>query len=667
MIVQDGAAYGRVQEATLRVHRLGVDDFLIVVRGQQVNHFTRVTQPDRAERFHFARFERQQHFFDVGEGAAFTLRTRLALGQVVDSQHHVLGRNRNRLARSGRQNVVRRQHQHAGFDLRFRRQRNVYRHLVAVEVGVERRANQRVDLDCFAFHQHRLECLNAQTVKGRSAVQHHRMVFDDLFQDVPNDRFLLFHHFLGLLDGGAVPGLFQPVIDKRLEQFQRHLLRQTALVQLEFGTDHDHRTSGVVHALAQQVLPEASLLALERVRQRLQRTVVRATQHAATASVVEQRVDGFLQHALFVAHDDFGSVQVHQLLQPVVAVDDAAIKVVQVGGGKTAAVQWNQGTQLRRNHRNHIQNHPVRLVAALAECLDNFQALGVLEPLLQRVLVLHLLAQFARQSFNVNPLQQFLDGFRAHHGLEAGGTVLLVQFAVLGFVLDDFVIFYRRVSRLDHHVSLEVQNRFKIAQRDVEQVPDAAGQSLEEPHMRAGGSQLDVAQALTPYFRERHFHAALVADDAAMLHPLVLAAQTLPIRYRTENARAKQSITLRLEGPVVDGFGLGYFAMRPAPDLLRRGQADADGVKISDRVCHVKGARTIQGGPPLSRGRTPPLRGSQNQCRVSGFQFPVWPGSPSRLWPAGWGATSRRLTFLKPVSRTLLRRQHSAIQLKAES
>ena len=253
--------------------------------------------------------------------------------------------------------------------------------------------------------------------------------------------------------------------------------------------------------------------------------------------------------------------------------------------------------------------------------------------------MLHLLAQFARQAFDINPLQQFLDGFRAHHGFEAGRAVLLVQFAVLGFVLDDFVIFYWRIARLDYNVSLEVQDGFEIAQRDVEQVPDAAGQSLEEPHMRAGGRQLDVAQALTPYFRERHFHTALVADDPAMLHPLVLSAETFPIRHRTENARAKQPIALRLECPVVDGLGLGYLAMRPASDFLRRGQADADGVKISDRVGHVKGARTIQGGPPLSRGRTPPLGDSRNQCRVSGFQFPVWSGFPSRLWPAGWGAT----------------------------
>ena len=444
------------------------------------------------------------------------------------------------------------------------------------------------------------------------------MVFNDLFQDVPNDRFLLLHHFLGLLDGGAVSGLFQPVIDERLEQFQRHLLRQAALVQLEFGTDHDDGTSGVVDALAQQVLTEASLLALQRVGQRLQRTVVGATQHAATASVVEQRVHGFLQHALFVAHDDFRSVQVHQLLQPVVAVDDAAIEIVQIGGGETAAVQWNQGTQLRRNDRNHVQNHPVRLVAALAEGLDHLQALGVLEPLLQRALMLHLLAQFAGQAFDFDALQQFLDGLGAHHGLEAGGTVLLVEFAVLGFVLDDFALFYRRIARLDHHVGLEVEHGLKIAQRDVEQVPDAAGQSLEEPHVRAGRSQLDVAQALAADFRQRDFHAALVADHAAVLHALVLAAQTLPVGYRTENARAEQAIALRLEGAVVDGLGLGDFAMRPAPDFFRRGQADADGVEIGDRVCHVKGARTIQGGPPLPAVVRRRYAAPETSRRVSG-------------------------------------------------
>ena len=46
VIVQDGASDGRVQEAALRVHWLGVDDFLIVVGGQQVDHFTGVAQTE---------------------------------------------------------------------------------------------------------------------------------------------------------------------------------------------------------------------------------------------------------------------------------------------------------------------------------------------------------------------------------------------------------------------------------------------------------------------------------------------------------------------------------------------------------------------------------------------------------------------------------------------
>src|ERR1700690_2521113 len=125
-----------------------------------------------------------------------------------------------------------------------------------------------------------------------------------------------------------------------------------------------------------------------------------------------------------------------------------------------------------------------------------------------------------------------------------------------------------------------------------------------------------MAETLAANLAESDFDAALIANHSAMLHALVLAAQTFPIRYRTENARAKQAITLRLEGPVVDGFGLGYLTVRPAPDFFRRGQTDADGVEIGDGVCHVKGARTIQGGPPLSRGRTPPQAALENsRCR----------------------------------------------------
>src|SRR5437588_12361439 len=120
-----------------------------------------------------------------------------------------------------------------------------------------------MQLDRFAFNQHRLERLNAETVKGWSAVEKDWMILDDLFQNVPNHRILLLDQFLGLLDRGAMAALLKTMIDEGLKQFERHLLRKTALVQLQLRTNDDHRTSRVVDALAEQVLAEPALLAFE--------------------------------------------------------------------------------------------------------------------------------------------------------------------------------------------------------------------------------------------------------------------------------------------------------------------------------------------------------------------------------------------------------------------
>src|SRR2546423_12220266 len=137
--------------------------------------------------------------------------------------------------------------------------------------------------------------------------------------------------------------------------------------------------------------------------------------------------------------------------------------------------------------------------------------------------------------------------------------------------------------------------------------------------MRAGRSQLDVSQALTANFRQRNFHAALVADHAAVLHALVLAAEALPIGYRAEDAGAEQAVPLRLEGSVVDSLRFGDFAMRPAPDFFRRRQADADCIEIRNRVLHFERARTKQGIPPLPAVLTRPLTELLQQVLSSRF------------------------------------------------
>ena len=62
---------------------------------------------------------------------------------------------------------------------------------------------------------------------------------------------------------------------KGSKRTKRHLLRQTALIQFELGTDHDDRPTGVIHPFAREVLTESSALALEHVAERFERTVRR--------------------------------------------------------------------------------------------------------------------------------------------------------------------------------------------------------------------------------------------------------------------------------------------------------------------------------------------------------------------------------------------------------
>ena len=520
-------------------------------------------------------------FADVVEHHALAGFVLAFLAEVIKTQHDVLRRHDDRLAVGGRQDVVGRHHQNARFQLRFERQRNVHGHLVAVEVGIEGGAYQRMKLDRFAFDQHRLERLDAEAMQGRGAVEQHRMLADHLFENVPNFRLFFLDQLLGLLDGLAETLRLKPRIDERLEQLERHLLRQTALMQLEFGTDHDHRTAGVIDALAEQILAEAALLALQHVGERLQRTLVGARDDAAAAAIVEQRVDRFLQHTLFVAHDDVRRLQLDQPLQTVVAVDDAAIEVIQVRRGEAAAIQRNERTQFRRDHGDDRHDHPFRAVAGIDERFDNLQPLDELLRLLAAVAAGDLDAQIFAQFGEVDGLQQNADRFRADHGGEAVVAVFVLRLVVLVFG-QKLTLLERRQARFDDDVILEIEDALEVLQRHVEHQADARRQRLQEPDMRHRRGQFDMAHAVAAHLLHRHFDAAFFADDALVLHALVLAAQAFVVLHGPEDARAEQAIAFRLEGAVVDGLRLLNLAMAPAQDLVRAGQRNLDPVEGGD-------------------------------------------------------------------------------------
>ena len=182
-------------------------------------------------------------------------------------------------------------------------------------------------------------------------------------------------HLLGAFHRRHVALFHEAVVDEGLEELEGHLLGKTALVEPQVGPDGDDGAARVVDALAQQVLAEAALLSLEHVRKRAQRALVGARDGPAAPAVVEEHVDGLLEHPLLVADDDLRGIELLQPLEPVVAVDDATVEVVEIGGGKAPAVQGNQRPQVRRDHGDRRENHPLGSVARLAQGFDDAQTL----------------------------------------------------------------------------------------------------------------------------------------------------------------------------------------------------------------------------------------------------------------------------------------------------
>src|SRR5690606_10321907 len=99
---------------------------------------------------------------------------------------------------------------------------------------------------------------------------------------VPHLRARTLDHALCALDVLRVAQVDKALDHERLEQLECHLLGQTALVELELRADDDDRAAGVVDALSEQVLAEATLLSLEHVAKGLEGAVACAGDGASS-------------------------------------------------------------------------------------------------------------------------------------------------------------------------------------------------------------------------------------------------------------------------------------------------------------------------------------------------------------------------------------------------
>src|SRR5439155_19965806 len=132
------------------------------------------------------------------------------------------------------------------------------------------------------------------------------------------------------------------------------------------------------------------------------------------------------------------------------------------------------------------------------------------------------------------------------------------------------------------HVRSEVDDPLEVLRGDVEQVAQPRRDALEVPDVRDRRGQLDVAHPLPSHLGPGDLHAAPLADDPLEPDPLVLPAVALPVAGGTEDPLAEQAVTLGLEGAVVDGLRLLHLAVGPGSDLIVRGQADPELVKVID-------------------------------------------------------------------------------------
>ena len=166
--------------------------------------------------------------------------------------------------------------------------------------------------------------------------------------------------------------------------------------------------------------------------------VAGARDRAAAAAVVEQRVDGLLQHALLVVDDDLGRAEVEQPLEAVVAVDDPAVQVVEVGRGEPAAVELDHRAQVRRDDRDGVEDHPLGTVLGRLERRDDLQPLDGLLALLALAVSVIVLAAPRRGPRDRRCSSRSLIGLGAHAAAEVVAVAGL-HLAVERLVVDELL------------------------------------------------------------------------------------------------------------------------------------------------------------------------------------------------------------------------------------
>ena len=252
-----------------------------------------------------------------------------------------------------------------------------------------------------------------------------------------------------------------------------------------------------------------------------------------------------MQHPLFIAHDNVRCTQVQEPFQPVVPVDDPTVQVVQVTGGKAAAIQLHHGAQVWRNDRQNVQHHPGRIIAGSAHAFHHFQATGGLHLTLAAGILNFFLELFGN-GVQVNFFQQGFNRFGTDAGHEIhavfrpGLTVFRFRKDLILLQAGDGLI-----TGINDNIADKINNTFQLAGAHVQNQTHPAGNAFKIPNMGAGGGQFNMTHALTAHGRLGDFHPAAVTDNAFISDALILPAVTLPVFLGAKNTLTKETVPFR--------------------------------------------------------------------------------------------------------------------------
>ena len=115
-----------------------------------------------------------------------------------------------------------------------------------------------------------------------------------------------------------------------LEEFKRHFLRKTALVNFQLRTYDYNGTSGIVDTFSEKVLTERPCFPFSMSERDLSGLFDGPVTFFTVLTVVEQGIDRLLQHSLLIL-DYYGrGAEFKQSFQTVVSVYHTSVKVIDI-------------------------------------------------------------------------------------------------------------------------------------------------------------------------------------------------------------------------------------------------------------------------------------------------------------------------------------------------